>query len=82
MDNKDNKEVMIKTSVNIEIPKDDRLYRFVIPVGAPFGETADVLFEALKVVDGWREQAKKKALELEEEKKKNDPVIEEKKESE
>ncbi len=37
----------LKSCVTIEITKNDRLYTFTMPVGAPFGEAYDVSYEVL-----------------------------------
>ena len=34
----------------IEVTKNDRLYQFFIPAGAPYGETYDALFQCLEDV--------------------------------
>lgn len=35
------------SQIVIEIKKNDRVYRFEIPMGAPYGEAYDACFEAL-----------------------------------
>ena len=37
----------IKSYAEIEITKNDRVYHFFMPVGAPYGEAYDAAFEAL-----------------------------------
>ena len=37
----------IKSYVDVEIKKNDRVYHFLMPVGAPFGEAYDAAFESL-----------------------------------
>ena len=37
----------IISKVTLEIKKNDRVYRFEMPTGAPFGECYDAAFEAL-----------------------------------
>jgi len=57
-----------KSSVIFEIVKGDnkdRAYQFIVPVGAPFGEVFDVVFELLSTAEGLSKQAldnAKKAL--------------------
>ena len=40
----------IKSMLMIEVTKNDRLYQFFIPAGAPYGETYDALFQCLEDV--------------------------------
>jgi len=40
----------IKSFIAIEVTKNDRLYQFFIPAGAPYGETYDALFKCLEDV--------------------------------
>jgi hypothetical protein len=35
----------IKSNITLEVTKNERLYQFIVPVGAPFGEAVDVAFE-------------------------------------
>lgn len=51
----------IKTYVDIEIVKNERVYRFAMPVGAPFGEAYDAAFEALNKVSELMKQAAESA---------------------
>jgi len=39
-----------KAAIHFEVKKEDRLYTFCAPMGAPFGETHDVLYEIIKEV--------------------------------
>jgi hypothetical protein len=40
----------VKTSISIEITKDERVYSFVMPAGAPFGQAYDAAFEILQQI--------------------------------
>lgn len=53
----------VKTNVTIEVTKEDRVYRFSIPAGAPFGESFDAAFEALEMIRGWYDKAQEKMKE-------------------
>lgn len=37
----------VKSYIDVEIVKGERVYHFFMPVGAPFGEAYDAAFEAL-----------------------------------
>lgn len=37
----------VKSYIDIEIVKNERVYHFFMPVGAPFGEAYDAAFESL-----------------------------------
>jgi hypothetical protein len=42
----------MKSTIDFEITKNDRVYRFNIPAGAPYGETYDAIFTFLeKILD-------------------------------
>lgn len=48
----------LKSCVVIEITKNERLYTFTMPVGAPFGEAYDVAYQVLlKIADLAKEGA-------------------------
>lgn len=50
----------IVSKVAIEIKKEDRVYRFEMPVGAPFGECYDSAFQVLnKIAELSKEAAEK-----------------------
>ena len=63
----------LKSAVIFEVIKEERLYRFEIPVGAPYGECYDAGFAFLKKVEELSAEAVKKA-----ERAKNDENSEEK----
>jgi lysyl-tRNA synthetase class I len=53
-----------KTAVIFEAAKgekNDRIYQFIIPVGAPFGEVFDVAFELLAAAESLSKQAMENA---------------------
>lgn len=55
-----------KAALIFQSTKSDRTYQFIIPVGAPFGEVFDVVFEMLNEAQEFSKQAlesSKKALE-------------------
>lgn len=47
----------IKSTVVIEIKKNDNVYRFEMPVGAPFGECYDAAFQTLNKVSELAKEA-------------------------
>lgn len=47
----------IKSYVDVEVKKGDRVYHFFMPVGAPFGEAYDAAFEALTNITELAKQA-------------------------
>lgn len=50
----------IMSTIQLRIIKNDRSYYFSIPVGAPYGEACDVLFECIeKLTDMMKEAASK-----------------------
>jgi hypothetical protein len=54
-----------KAALIFERKKEERVYQFIIPVGAPFGEVFDVVFEMLGAAQEFSKQAlesSKKAL--------------------
>jgi hypothetical protein len=54
-----------KAALIFERKKEERVYQFIIPVGAPFGEVFDVVFEMLGAAQDFSKQAlesSKKAL--------------------
>lgn len=62
-----------KTAVILQTSKNDRLYQFIIPMGAPYGEVFDVAFEMLAGAEEFSKKAveqAKKALEEAREKEK------------
>lgn len=56
------------------VTKEDRLYEFIAPAGAPFGETHDVIYEILKDILA---MAEKHAQSLEKSSDKDDKTIQE-----
>jgi hypothetical protein len=38
----------LKTTLNFEITKNERTYRVIIPIGAPYGEVYDAVFSCLQ----------------------------------
>lgn len=55
-----------KTAVILQTSKNDRIYQFIIPMGAPYGEVFDVAFEMLAGAEEFSKKAveqAKKALE-------------------
>ena len=59
---KDN-EPNVKTMVNIEIKKEDNLFQFLIPAGAPLGQAFDASMECLDIISSWNKKAIEKAKE-------------------
>ena len=50
----------LKSLILVEVKKDDRVYRFEMPVGAPLGECYDAAFQALnKIAELMRDAASK-----------------------
>jgi len=47
----------IKSYIDLEITKNERVYHFYMPVGSPFGEAYDVAFEALGRITEMAKQA-------------------------
>lgn len=47
----------IKSSLSIEITKGDRVFSFVMPIGAPYGEAYDAAFEVLQQIVELSKQA-------------------------
>ncbi len=48
----------LKSMIAIEIEKNDRVFSFLLPVGAPFGEAYDAAFEVLgKIIEMSKEAA-------------------------
>lgn len=48
----------LKSMIVIEVEKNERVFTFLLPVGAPFGEAYDAAFEMLsKIVDMSNEAA-------------------------
>lgn len=42
----------LKTTLNFEVTKNERTYRVIIPLGAPYGEAYDAVFSCLEgIVD-------------------------------
>jgi hypothetical protein len=54
----------VKNVLTIQIEKNERIYTFSIPMGAPYGECIDVAFEVLKGVNELSQQAVKNTQEL------------------
>ena len=52
--------------VKIDVEKNDRLFEFIMPIGAPYGEVYDTLFEMLKEVTDMMNKAAKQAEEAKE----------------
>jgi hypothetical protein len=50
-----------KAIVVVEVTKNERLYRFELPVGAPFGEAYDSCFEILHEILSMAQKAKDSA---------------------
>lgn len=50
-----------KAAVLLEVNKNDHLYQFVMPVGAPFGEAYDAAYEVLNVIVQMAKEAAEKA---------------------
>lgn len=50
----------ITSNVILEVTKNERKYRFEMPVGAPFGECYDAAFEVLNKVSELAKQASDK----------------------
>jgi hypothetical protein len=46
-----------KAALIFERKKEERTYQFIIPVGAPFGEVFDVVFEMLGAAQEFSKQA-------------------------
>jgi hypothetical protein len=38
----------LKTTLNFEVTKNDRVYRVILPLGAPYGEAYDAVFACLE----------------------------------
>lgn len=55
-----------KAVVIIETVKNERVYRFELPVGAPFGEAYDSCFEMLNEILAMAQKAKESAQRSEE----------------
>ena len=51
----------VKNCVEFEITKGDRVYRFHIPAGSPFGEIYDAAFEVLTQCVQFAQEAAQKA---------------------
>jgi hypothetical protein len=47
----------VKSYVDVEVVKSERVYHFLMPVGAPFGEAYDAAFEALGSITEMAKQA-------------------------
>jgi hypothetical protein len=56
------KEIMeVKSQVLLEVKKNDRVYTFSLPMGAPFGECYDACFESLQKILELAQQSAEKA---------------------
>jgi hypothetical protein len=52
--------MVVRNEVVIEITKNERVYRFTIPLGSPFGEAYDTAYEVLyKISEMAKESAEK-----------------------
>ena len=51
----------IRSYVDVEVKKNDRVYHFYMPVGAPFGEAYDASFEMLSSITEMAKQAAENA---------------------
>ena len=51
----------VKSYVDVAVSKNDRLYHFYMPVGAPFGEAYDASFEVLSGITEMAKQAAENA---------------------
>ena len=50
----------INSYITLSVERDERVYQFLIPQGAPYGETYDVVFSLLNQVRKLSEQAAEK----------------------
>lgn len=53
----------IKSSISLEVEKNERIYRFEIPVGAPYGEAIDAAFECFTKIEEMARETFAKAKE-------------------
>lgn len=51
----------IREEIVIEINKDEKVFRFSLPVGATWGTTLDAAFEVLAQINSWAQAATKNA---------------------
>jgi len=52
----------LRSMVSVEVTKNDHKFTFLMPIGAPFGETYDAAFEVLsKIAELQQENLKKVA---------------------
>lgn len=51
----------LRNELVLEVKKDERVYRFSLPGGAPLGESSDAVFEMFLQVDKWHKDAVEKA---------------------
>jgi hypothetical protein len=51
----------VKSYVDVVVTKNDRVYHFYMPVGAPFGEAYDASFEVLSGITEMAKQAAENA---------------------
>jgi len=42
--------MQMKSLLNLEVTKNERLYSFSIPTGAPYGEAYDAIFSCLEMI--------------------------------
>lgn len=55
----------VKTIITIEITKNDRVFSFNMPVGAPFGEAYDACYETLQHIVEFSKKAAEQAKQAE-----------------
>lgn len=51
----------LNTILEVKVEKNDRVYRFSLPAGAPFGESYDAVFEMLNKIREMANEALEKA---------------------
>lgn len=51
----------LRSYVDVEVKKNDRVYHFFMPVGAPYGEAYDAAFDALTSITDLAKQAVEQA---------------------
>ena len=56
----------IKSAIILEVEKNERLYQFVVPVGAPYGEAVDTAYEVFVKLSELAQENIQKAKEAKE----------------
>lgn len=65
----------VKSYVDVEIVKNERVYHFLMPVGAPFGEAYDSAFEVLSSITEMAKNAAEQARPVDAEGKPADSAV-------